>query len=178
MKSRFAIHLHLAKRAGRHHDIRFEIPNSDLWASFATKKEIPLETGKKILLFRTNDHTEEQALMVGKIESGYGAGVLKLWDSGDCIIEKYSNQHIVITFFGKKIKGKYHLINLNQITRKSNKERAYIFFKAKEKNDEEIKKFIQKLDLKKLGKFNENIDKLIDYYIKRNIFNEIEQNNT
>ena len=78
---------------------------------------------------RTNDHSKEEALMVGTITSGYGAGTLKVWDKGTCIIEKYEPAHIVLNFKGNKIKGLYHLIRMN--SRQFGKGRSYLFFKGK-----------------------------------------------
>ena len=37
--SYFVVMKHQAKRAGLHYDLRFKIPNSNLWASFAVKRE-------------------------------------------------------------------------------------------------------------------------------------------
>ena len=139
-KSKFAIHLHLAKRAGRHYDLRFKMPDSKLWFSGATKKEIPLKRqDDKIIIHRTNDHTEKQALMLGTIDDGYGAGVLKIWDQGDCEILKWMpKRHIVLRFKGKKIKGIYHLLATSIIggSKKwgSSKNKQYLFFKAKDQN--------------------------------------------
>jgi len=80
IKRPVAIHLHEAKKAGRHYDIRFQMPTGSNWDSFATKKEIPMNPGDpKILVYRTRVHSKEEALFTGVIESGYGAGKLSLW---------------------------------------------------------------------------------------------------
>jgi hypothetical protein len=136
---RFAIHLHEAKRAGRHHDIRFQIPdNSKNWDSFATRKEIPLNNpSEKILVFRTRIHSEKEALFTGEIKDGYGAGKLTLWDEGEIIIEKYNPRHIIVVFKGKKIKGRYHFLSSyyakfnDKSKTKNQKYKAFLFFKAK-----------------------------------------------
>jgi DNA ligase D-like protein (predicted 3'-phosphoesterase) len=129
ISSKFIIHDHRAQRAGNHWDIRFEIPNSKLWASFACRKDPSLAETQKLLINRTNDHSEVEALMTGTIISGYGAGTLKVWDKGMCTIEKYSPSHIVLNFKGKKIKGLYHMIRMN--SRQFGKGRSYLFFKGK-----------------------------------------------
>ena len=128
--SRFIVIEHTAKKAGKHYDVRFQIPSSNMWASFACRKEIPVEVAKKILAIRTNDHTQKEALFTGKIESGYGAGTLKKWDSGNCDIEKYSKNHISINFKGSKVKGRYHFINTKVMDKKD--KASYLFFKGKE----------------------------------------------
>ena len=132
--TKFIVVKHQAKRAGLHFDLRFEIPNSKNWASFAIRKGVSTEVGKKVLAIRTNDHSREEALMVGTIEKGYGAGVLKKWDSGSCTIIKYHPSHMVVEFNGNKIKGIYHLINLamnKKITKQEFKGQQYWLFKGK-----------------------------------------------
>jgi len=111
-RSKFIVVEHNAKRARLHWDLRFRMPRSKNWASFAIRKGVPLKPGPKVLAVRTHDHTEKEALFLGTIESGYGAGTLKKWDSGDCIIHKYSPSHIAVEFKGRKVKGLYHLINV------------------------------------------------------------------
>ena len=65
--SRFIVTEHKAKKAGTHYDLRFQIPNSSKWASFACRKEIPTKPGQKILAVRTHDHSQKEALFIGKI---------------------------------------------------------------------------------------------------------------
>jgi len=128
----FVVHLHLAKRAGKHWDIRFQIPDKPhLWASFASRKEPPLKTGIKTMVIRTHDHTKKEALFTGEIKEGYGTGKLSVWDEGKCQIEKFTNKHIVIIFEGRKLKGKYHFLSTSMIL-KNREKRSYLFFKAKE----------------------------------------------
>jgi len=136
-KSKFVISEHHAKRAGKHYDVRFKMPDSKLWFSSATKKQIPLKFGDKVSLWRTHDHSEKEALMVGFIEDGYGAGQLKDWDKGKCTILKWEpTRHIVIDFKGRKIKGIYHILAISVIGGKKkwgdSKNKQYLFFKAKE----------------------------------------------
>lgn len=130
VKSKFIVVEHQAKRAGLHYDFRFRMPRSNKWASFAVRKGIPTEPGKKVLAVRTHDHSEKEALFTGEIKSGYGAGKLKKWDDGPCTIIKYSPAHIVITLKGKKLKGTYHLVSTGVVDRKY-KEQTYMMFKSK-----------------------------------------------
>ncbi len=110
--SKFVVHKHDAKKRGLHWDIRFKMPDSKNWASFAAYKEPSIKTGERHYITRTNDHSEKEALFTGIIPEGkYGAGKLSKWDSGSCIIHKYSNAHIVVEFKGSKLKGKYHFVN-------------------------------------------------------------------
>lgn len=129
--SKFIVIEHSAKRAGKHYDIRFQIPKLNMWASFACRKEIPIKPGVKILAVRTHDHSQKEALFTGKIESGYGAGTLKKWDGGSCDIIKYSTSHISIDFKGSKLKGIYHFVNTGVIDKKSKGGKSYILFKGR-----------------------------------------------
>jgi bifunctional non-homologous end joining protein LigD len=125
--SEFVIIEHKAKRAGLHWDLRFKMPGSNMWASFAVRKGVPTETGVKRLAIRTHDHSRKEALMTGKIESGYGAGDLKKWDGGSCKIIKYSVAHIAIDFKGRKVKGVYHLVNTGLKDRKYEGNQYWLF---------------------------------------------------
>lgn len=128
--SKFIVVEHKAKRAGLHYDLRFKIPGSSKWASFAIRKGVPLETGKKVLAVKTGDHTEREATFIGTIKTGYGAGVLKKWDSGSCDVLKFSTAHITVNFKGSKVKGTYHFVSTGVIDKDYDKP-SYMFFKGR-----------------------------------------------
>ena len=128
--SKFVIVKHDAQRARLHYDLRFIMPKSKIWASFAVRKGIPTQTGIKVLAVRTHDHTEKEALFFGTIKQGYGAGRLTKFDDGQCIIHKYSPGHIAIEFKGRKIKGLYHMISTGVMNKKDFKKKSYMLFKA------------------------------------------------
>lgn len=132
---KFVVMEHHAKKAGLHYDLRFQKPDDPKnWLSFAIRKGVPLQMGTKVLAIRTNIHSEEEAMFLGTIDDGYGAGVLKLWDKGECDIIKYSEYHMVINFKGRKVKGIYHFVTITKINKMRNKghRRSYLFFKGKE----------------------------------------------
>lgn len=142
--SKFVIMKHRAVRAGEHVDLRYRLPDSitdwggvkvekkNLWASYATRKPIPLEPGKKILMFSTTLHTKYQAELTGVIKDGYGKGKLELWDNGPCTILKHSERHIVIEFQGSVLKGIYHFIQIK--FDEKTKQNSFLFFKGKSDN--------------------------------------------
>lgn len=131
--AKFIVVLHEAKRAGKHWDLRFEIPNSKNWASFAFKKTAPdlVHGNQKIGISRTHDHSEKEALFIGTIESGYGAGVLKKYDSGNCEVLKFSNNSMKVDFSGNKLKGVYNFVKIKSFDKSADPSR-FLFFKGKE----------------------------------------------
>ena len=133
IQSKFVVIKHEAKKAGLHYDLRFRIPKSKRWTSFAVRKGVPTTVGTKVVAIKTRIHTEEGSLFTGTLEKGYGAGKFTKWDSGSCVILKYSKRHMVIDFKGSKVKGIYHLINTAVINKysKNKKDSAYLLFKGK-----------------------------------------------
>ena len=130
VNSRFIVVKHDAKKARLHYDLRFVMPSSKLWASFAVRKGVPEKPGVKVLAVKTHDHDEKEALFLGTIKDGYGAGKLAKFDDGKCIIHKYKSSHIIIEFKGRKIKGIYHLINTGVFNKKDYKKQQYMLFKG------------------------------------------------
>lgn len=152
-KSEFVVMEHKAKRAGLHFDLRFRMPSSRLWASFAVPKGIPTEPGKKVLAIRTKDHNRHGALLTGVIDDGYGAGELTRWDGGPCVILKFSDYHMAIEFNGKKVAGLYYLISTSVAGDRNKKQKSYFLFKSKSITQESgitIRKYIQYLGVNKL----------------------------
>ena len=129
-RSKFIIVEHDAKKARLHWDLRFKMPKSSKWASYAVRKGIPTVPGKKVLAVRTHDHSRAEALFIGTIKDGYGAGKLKKWDDGICLIHKYSPSHIAIELKGRKVKGMYHLISTGVVD-KNYKRQTYFLFRVK-----------------------------------------------
>jgi bifunctional non-homologous end joining protein LigD len=129
-KSKFVLMKHEALKAGLHFDLRFRIPGSKNWNSFAIRKGIP-KGNEKVLAVKTTVHSENDALFIGKIPEGeYGGGTLSKFDSGSCDILKYDiGRHIVIRFNGSKLDGIYHFISMSTIGK--GKQNQYLFFKGK-----------------------------------------------
>lgn len=148
---KFIVVQHEAKRAGKHWDLRFQIPGDKNWASFALRKQPDtIKPGEKIGAVKTHLHSEEEALFLGTIESGYGAGILKEYDSGFCNIVKYTSKSISINFHGKKLKGVYNLLQVKNFDRNADP-KMFVFFKGKE-----IKESMNM----------DKIDKLINSYLR------------
>ena len=118
-KSRFVVQEHHASHL--HYDFRLELPEEwedgeTVLKSWAVPKGVPTESGIKHLAIQTEDHPVEYIDFKGIIPEGnYGAGVVKIWDSGK--FEKLKVQSakrkvemLEFELNGKKLKGDYVMI--------------------------------------------------------------------
>ena len=122
----FVIHLHHAKRAGLHYDVRIRNDSYRL-TDFATRKNpTDMKHGDKIVLFQQPDHTLTWLTKEGQIVSGYGAGSVKIWDEGTANIIRATGNHAIINFFGNKLNGCFSLVNF--------KPKEYLLIKIKNQN--------------------------------------------
>ena len=100
---RFVVHEHHARRL--HWDFRLEMDG--VLKSWAVPKGIPLEPGVKRLAVEVDDHADFQ----GEIAEGnYGAGVVKIWDSGTYVLLERMRDVLVFDLSGKRVRGEYHLV--------------------------------------------------------------------
>ena len=100
----FVIHEHDATKL--HWDLRLEMDG--VLKSWALPKEPPTELGIKRLAIQVEDHPLAYATFAGTIPEGqYGAGTVKIWDTGDLFIESRKSEKIVFELNGKKMKGRF-----------------------------------------------------------------------
>lgn len=108
---KFCIQEHLAKKAGLHWDLRVEVPgepealicyigkrhwdqttepkpqrdsDKSVLASWAIPKAKLPAKGERLFAIKTEDHPFEYLTFEGEIGEGYGAGIIKLVQTGDC----------------------------------------------------------------------------------------------
>jgi len=117
----FVVHEHHAKNL--HWDLRLEM--NGVLKSWAVPKEPPEKKGIKRLAIEVEDHPLDYADFHGTIPEGnYGAGEVKIWDSGNYeLLKEYANK-IIFELHGKKLKGKYCLVKTN-----FRNKRSWLFFK-------------------------------------------------
>ena len=108
-KSIFVIQEHWTKGSRVHWDLRLE--KDGVLKSWAVPKGVPEKTGVKRLAVPTEDHPVEYSKFEGVIPEGeYGAGEVKVWDSGTYEEKVWRDDKIELVFHGKKIMGDYIMI--------------------------------------------------------------------
>jgi DNA ligase D-like protein (predicted 3'-phosphoesterase) len=108
-----------------HYDLRLEM--NGILKSWAVPKEPPKTKKEKRLAIQVEDHPLGYEKYEGEIPEGnYGAGNVKIWDSGFYELIEQDKKKIEIEIFGKKLKGNYVLIKTNY---GSNPEKSWLFFK-------------------------------------------------
>jgi len=118
--NRFVIQEHHARRL--HYDFRLE--RDGVLVSWAVPKNLPTTVSENHLAVRTEDHPLEYATFEGVIPKGeYGAGTVKIWDSGNYAAEKFDiaprgkggapkakGSEVIVYLHGRRINGRYALI--------------------------------------------------------------------
>ena len=119
MKLKYCIQEHNASHL--HWDLRLELDG--VAKSWAVPKKPELKEGVKRLAIEVEDHSIDYMNFEGEMGEGYGKGSVKIWDKGYWIPETVEKKKIVGEIKGKKLKGKYSLINF--------KEKNWLLFKVK-----------------------------------------------
>jgi len=118
--NRFVIQKHQATHL--HYDFRLEMDG--VLKSWAVPKNLPERIGIKRLAVQVEDHPVDYINFEGVIPKGqYGAGRVEVWDKGVYNLIERDKDRIIIELQGKKIKGRYNLILMQ--------EKNWLIFKAK-----------------------------------------------
>jgi bifunctional non-homologous end joining protein LigD len=103
---RFVIQEHHARRL--HWDLRLE--RDGVLVSWAVPKGIPEDPKTNRLAVHVEDHPLDYIDFAGEIPAGnYGAGKVKVWDSGTYDEHKWRDDEVMVTFHGERVQGKYVL---------------------------------------------------------------------
>lgn len=106
-KHRFVIQNHFADKAGQHFDLRLENDNGTLSSWAIPKHKLP-KGKERLLAMKVEDHPLNYRSFSGEIPKGeYGAGKIKIHDSGTYDEISWSSSKIVFKLKGKKEKGAY-----------------------------------------------------------------------
>jgi bifunctional non-homologous end joining protein LigD len=118
----FVVHEHNATHL--HWDFRLEMDG--VLKSWALPKQPPKKKNIKRLAVQVEDHSLEYGKFEGEITEGYGKGTVKIWDKGTYKLIKQDKSKIEFELKGKKLVGKYVLVNAKLSGNKKN----WLFFKV------------------------------------------------
>jgi bifunctional non-homologous end joining protein LigD len=105
--ARFVIQKHDATRL--HYDLRLE--RDGVMVSWAVPRGLPTSTGDRRLAVHTEDHPIEYAAFEGWIPEGqYGAGEVRIFDSGTYEALEWKDDKVTFRLHGTRHRGEYHLI--------------------------------------------------------------------
>jgi bifunctional non-homologous end joining protein LigD len=107
-RPRFVVQEHSARRL--HWDLRLE--HDGVAASWAIPNGIPEDPSENRKAVHTEDHPLEYLDWEGEIPAGeYGAGTMKIWDTGIYELEKWEPQKVMVNFEGERLRGRYALFH-------------------------------------------------------------------
>ena len=105
----YVIHEHHSSRL--HWDLRFEDDGKmETWRIY--KSPSPTMGVKRLAHKKSEPIPIGAALFEGEIRQEYGAGKLKIWDSGTFEIVEKNETKFVVNIKGKKLNGKYSLVSV------------------------------------------------------------------
>jgi bifunctional non-homologous end joining protein LigD len=130
--NRFVVHRHEARNL--HYDLRIEAGNA--LACWAVPKGFSYTPADKRLAVRTEDHPLEYEGFEGTIPRGqYGAGTMKIWDSGTYEVRKAQDiahaldkGELKLDLKGRRLRGEWHMVRTKQ-----EEGRNWLLFKAKDR---------------------------------------------
>jgi bifunctional non-homologous end joining protein LigD len=107
----FVIQRHDATRL--HYDFRLE--RDGVLVSWAVPKGLPFVRGEKHLAVHVEDHPIEYGSFEGSIPKGhYGAGEVRIWDSGTYDLQEWTDKKVGVRLRGKRHRGEYHLVKTSR----------------------------------------------------------------
>lgn len=121
---RFVLHEH----AARHHHFDFRLEHDGVLASWAVPKGLPEKAGERRLAIAVEDHPLDYIGFTGTIPEGeYGAGEVKIADSGTYEPLEWGPGRIEVVLHGSRYEGKYVLIRFQKAG-----EKEWLVLRAKE----------------------------------------------
>ena len=108
---RFVVQEHSARRL--HWDLRLE--HEGVAASWAIPNGIPEDPSENRKAVHTEDHPLEYLEWEGEIPQGeYGAGTMRIWDTGTYELEKWEPGKVMVEFHGERLQGRYALFRAGE----------------------------------------------------------------
>ncbi|MGH2888685.1 MAG: DNA polymerase ligase N-terminal domain-containing protein, partial [Solirubrobacteraceae bacterium] len=131
---RFVVQEHHATRL--HWDLRLE--HDGALASWAIPNGIPPTPAENRLAVYTEDHPLEYLEFEGEIPAGeYGAGTMRIWDSGTFETHKWADDKVELTFHGERLTGRYGLFPIGRRSGAEDGERDWMIHRMDPPDDRE-----------------------------------------
>jgi DNA ligase D-like protein (predicted polymerase)/DNA ligase D-like protein (predicted 3'-phosphoesterase) len=125
----FVVQEHQSRRL--HYD--FRLAKDGVLKSWAVPKGVPDLPGVKRLAIATEDHPLEYRDFEGTIPKGeYGAGIVRIWDSGAYRLKTWTDDKIEFTLEGRRLHGKYVLIKLKKASVEPRKQNEWLIMRMKD----------------------------------------------
>jgi bifunctional non-homologous end joining protein LigD len=130
----FCVQKHLASHL--HYDFRLE--HNGVLLSWAVPKGPSLDPTVKRLAMHVEDHPVEYGEFEGVIPSGYGAGIVMLWDRGtwtpeaDDVDAALAKGDLKLTLDGYKLKGSWALVRTHGWGGKADDGRSWLLIKHRD----------------------------------------------
>lgn len=110
-RPRFVVHEHHARRL--HWDLRLE--HDGVLLSWAIPNGIPEDPKHNRKAIQVEDHPISYLEFQGEIPRGsYGAGEVRIWDSGFYECEKLRSDELIVVFDGQRLQGRYALFRAGE----------------------------------------------------------------
>jgi DNA ligase D-like protein (predicted 3'-phosphoesterase) len=124
MTARFVLHEHFATH--HHFDLRLE--HDGVLASWAVPKGLPEQAGERRLAIAVEDHPLEYISFQGTIPEGqYGAGEVKIADTGTYDLLAWEPGKIEVFLHGTRFSGHYTLVRFRKAG-----EKEWLILRSKE----------------------------------------------
>ncbi|MFA5221698.1 MAG: DNA polymerase ligase N-terminal domain-containing protein [Methanoregula sp.] len=109
--ARFVLHDHFA----RHHHFDFRLERDGVLKSWAVPKGLPKKPGERRLAIAVDDHPLGYIDFTGTIPEGdYGAGEVKIADTGVYESLVWTDDRIEVVLHGRKFSGKFVLVRFKK----------------------------------------------------------------
>jgi bifunctional non-homologous end joining protein LigD len=120
---RFVVQEHHA----RTHHFDFRLEKDGVFKSWAVPKGLPDAVGVKRLAIQVEDHALEFGDFEGTIPPGeYGAGEIRVWDSGTYELQEWTEDRIKVRLQGVRAAGVFEILKFRH-----GKERAWLILKRR-----------------------------------------------
>jgi len=117
---RFVVQEHHA----RSHHFDFRLEREGVFKSWAVPKGLPEQPGVKRLAIQVGDHALEFGDFEGTIPAGeYGAGDIRIWDSGTYETLCWASERIEVRLHGRRVNGVFEILKFRH-----GKEREWLIF--------------------------------------------------